>query len=349
MEISAQLANQIVSSAQEVIKNDINLIDGNGMIIGSTKIKRIGSFHEAGFEAATKNHIVTVTKAKETPTVQEGINYPIHLDKDVVAVIGITGNPKIVSSYGFLVTKITEIFLKEQQIQEKISSKEGLISSVMTALIQNNIANKTYFITLLDKLKLSVKESYQICALFVKSSSYIPSLKHSLYLKDLDTVLYIYPDELILLLPESKKSVSLLSELITEFKDHIIGGVGDYTSLYQVHRSYEQAILARAYGKNHGHLLTYSKDISGELILTTIPEDMKASFVFQMLGSLDEKARHVLRVYLEHNQSLKETSQLLDMHKNTLQYQLDQITKSCGFNPRIFQDAFYLKLALLLL
>ncbi|MRN26850.1 hypothetical protein EAI30_19880, partial [Romboutsia ilealis] len=50
MELSRQLASQIVNAVYEVVKNDINLINAFGIIIGSTNPQRIGTFHEAGSE-----------------------------------------------------------------------------------------------------------------------------------------------------------------------------------------------------------------------------------------------------------------------------------------------------------
>ena len=60
-----------------------------------------------------------------------------------------------------------------------------------------------------------------------------------------------------------------------------------------------------------------------------------------------EKEKELLQIYFRNNQSLKETAEELGIHRNTLQYQLDQIAGKCGKNPREFQEAFQLQLALL--
>ena len=43
---------------------------------------------------------------------------------------------------------------------------------------------------------------------------------------------------------------------------------------------------------------------------------------------------------------LKQASEALYLHKNTLQYQLDRIHRETGYNPREFADAVILYLAL---
>ena len=61
---------------------------------------------------------------------------------------------------------------------------------------------------------------------------------------------------------------------------------------------------------------------------------------------LEEKDRHLLKVYFDCNFSLKKTCEQLFVHKNTVQYQLDKIYRNCGYNPRNFKDAVILYLAL---
>lgn len=54
----------------------------------------------------------------------------------------------------------------------------------------------------------------------------------------------------------------------------------------------------------------------------------------------------MLRVYFEHEMSLKESAEALFIHKNTMQYQLDKIAKDTGYNPRKFRDAAALYMGL---
>ena len=49
--ISLNLAQEIVNAVKEVVDKDINFIDKNGIIIGSTDKKRLNTFHEAGYKA----------------------------------------------------------------------------------------------------------------------------------------------------------------------------------------------------------------------------------------------------------------------------------------------------------
>ena len=67
------------------------------------------------------------------------------------------------------------------------------------------------------------------------------------------------------------------------------------------------------------------------------------------MKELTEKEEKLLKTYFANNMSLKETAEQLYLHKNTLQYQLDKIWKTTGYNPRNFKDATVLYVGLKLL
>lgn len=113
MMLSKQLACQIVEAVHAVVGNDINLINSSGIIIGSTNQQRIGTFHEAGYEVVKTGVPISVEEGHRFQGALNGINYPIFLEETPIAAIGITGNPEELKRFGFLITKITEVFLKE--------------------------------------------------------------------------------------------------------------------------------------------------------------------------------------------------------------------------------------------
>ena len=77
-----------------------------------------------------------------------------------------------------------------------------------------------------------------------------------------------------------------------------------------------------------------------------MPEEAKARFLERAAAGLEEKDRAILRAYFGAGMRLKQASEALYLHKNTLQYQLDRIHRETGYNPREFADAVILYLAL---
>ena len=68
--------------------------------------------------------------------------------------------------------------------------------------------------------------------------------------------------------------------------------------------------------------------------------------MMKTLGMLDCEDINLLETYYRNNMSLKQTSDELYIHKNTLQYRLERIYNKCNLNPRNFNDSVILYLAI---
>jgi carbohydrate diacid regulator len=122
-------------------------------------------------------------------------------------------------------------------------------------------------------------------------------------------------------------------------------GVGNCSALIHQSRSYQSAVLAL---NSLGYRESYADfdDLDLEILLGSMNDSAKRHFLSKTIHVLDEKQRALLRAYFQNDTSLKQTCEHLYLHKNTLQYQLDKIGQTCGYNPRRFQDAVVLFLAL---
>lgn len=74
------------------------------------------------------------------------------------------------------------------------------------------------------------------------------------------------------------------------------------------------------------------------------------NFVKRMLSKLiaEDYLLETVEVFFDQNMSLTQTSSELKVHRNTLLYRLDKIKKITGLDPRKFNDAMELKVALIL-
>lgn len=69
---------------------------------------------------------------------------------------------------------------------------------------------------------------------------------------------------------------------------------------------------------------------------------------YSLPQQVDPEAIQTLDVFLSHNLNASETSRALFIHRNTLLYRLDKWKEETGLDPRRFDDAFMIKLYLLL-
>ena len=57
-----------------------------------------------------------------------------------------------------------------------------------------------------------------------------------------------------------------------------------------------------------------------------------------LLQGLTSEDLQILKAYYSQDMSLQKTCELLNMHKNTLQYRLNRIREICGYDPRRFRE-----------
>ena len=355
IKINSNLAQEIVNAVKEVVDKDINFIDRNGIIIGSTDIKRLNTFHQAGYKAIKTLNNIVVEDNEEYKGSRKGINYPIKISKTSIGAIGITGEPKEISKYGFLVTKITEIFIKEQQLNYKYEADKQRINYVVKSLIYNNIEDKEEIKNILKGFGISADEKF--AAVIMKVNKYhndgdLESIEYDIN-KVFDSIgnifkVYIYPNEFIALVNEEKyeKLKNIYIENLKKYKGSLSGGVGRVGELYESHKSYNEARIALRYSEKHRSILTYIDSLNLEIILEALDSEIKRQYIDKTLKDLDEDEINLLEIYYKNNMSLKRTAEDLYIHKNTLQYRLDKITQKSGYNPRNFSESVILYLAI---
>jgi carbohydrate diacid regulator len=102
----------------------------------------------------------------------------------------------------------------------------------------------------------------------------------------------------------------------------------------------------RIWGENQSYYF-------GELGLLSILGDgdrnKKIEFSNTMLAKLrNEELNKTLESFFDNNLNLTETAEEMGIHRNTVIYRLNQITKVLGADPRIFEQAMSIKIALII-
>lgn len=347
MEISKQLASQIVKAVYDVVKNDINFINPSGIIIGSTNQKRLGTFHEAGYQAVITGTPILVDDNHTFEGTQNGLNYPIFLESSPIAAIGITGNPAQLKQFGFLITKITEVFLKEQQLNEELLSETRSLHYLVTSLIYGHIQSQQQLDKLLVKYNIDTSAEYAALSIKILDTALEPKLRFYFSNMGCQLSVYLYPNEWVVLFNQETFSHFSVEAFQKQFEGQLCAGMGSFGSLHQICQSYQNALTACTHAQRLRITFCNSEEISIEYILESLPQNIQHTYAEHMLTNLNDKELQLLKIYFRCNLSLTDTAASLFIHKNTLQYQLNRIAEKSGLNPRIFQDAFLLQFALL--
>ncbi|MFA7254242.1 MAG: helix-turn-helix domain-containing protein [Patescibacteria group bacterium] len=102
----------------------------------------------------------------------------------------------------------------------------------------------------------------------------------------------------------------------------------------------------KIWGDNQSY---YFGDLGMLSILGDGDRDKKIHFADQLLSKLsNEELNKTLECFFQHNLNLTETADEMGIHRNTVIYRLNQITKTLEADPRIFEQAMTIKIALLI-
>ena len=352
--ITRALAQQIVNTVKDLCGQNVNFIDCSGTIFASTDEARIGTFHEIGQQAAQSGSVIEVRENNRFTGTQEGVNLPVYHNHKMIAVIGISGNPDEVRKYAKLAERITRLLIREKELDAFNRSEAEKKSYVIRALIEQEDIHPEYLRENLSKWNISEKKNWQLLRLKLnetESLSFSPSLDSSiqkLLLKlDCQLFTFVYPDEYLAVMDSEvfHRQRTLLTDFAQKYTDGLCIAVGNPVLIHNLSDSAfsaEIALKSLPSGKNYAE----AAGLDLELILASVNSRNKKVFLEKTLSKLSQEDLELLRIYFSCDMSLKKTCEETFLHKNTIQYRLNQIHRKCGYNPREFQDAVRLYLAL---
>ena len=352
--ISRNLAQQIVDTVKDLCGQNVNFIDRSGKIFASTDESRIGTFHEIGRQAAEDGSMIEVSESDHFAGTQKGVNLPVYHNHNLIAVIGITGEPDQVRKYARLAERITRLLVREKELDAFNRTEAEKKNYILRALIEQEDIHPDYLKENLQKWNISEKDSLHLLRLKIRGKN-IPLISHHLetavyqLFQKLECTLFtfVYPDEYLAVLKTEvfHRHREILMNFAQKYKNDLCIAVG-IPSI--IHKLSDSAFSAETALKSADTKCSYieAEGLDLELILASINSRSKKAFLEKTLNRLSPEDLELLRIYFSCDMSLKKTCEETYLHKNTIQYRLNQIHRKCGYNPRDFQDAVRLYLAL---
>ena len=351
---SGILADEIVLAVKDVCNHDINFINPKGIIFASTDKNRVGDYHEIGKQAAATGKTIEVEPSDNFSGSKPGVNIPFIFHGEVIAVIGISGIPDEVRKFAYLAQRISGIILRENELERIEQIQKTQLNQLIRAIIHKEHINQEYLESMLKKEKISDCVEYNTIVVKI-DTKYNPEnislIENAVYscFEQTGSRLFIsnLSNEFVILLEsiKIKNYIGLFTRLANRYEPIVKVGIGNSYPILKQYRSYKNARLAINCMMGDESLAIYD-DLNLEILLGNISEEAGSLFVKRNLSALDEEDRSLLKIYFGSNMSLKETSEKLYIHKNTLQYKLDKIARLTGCNPRIFTEANVLYMAL---
>jgi carbohydrate diacid regulator len=119
LELDSTLAQHIVDRAMAILPHNINVMDAQGMIIGSGDPQRLHTRHEGAQLVLANRRVVEIDEqaAACLRGVRPGVNLPLLHAEQLIGVLGITGAPDAVRPYAELVRMAAEMLVEQRQLQ----------------------------------------------------------------------------------------------------------------------------------------------------------------------------------------------------------------------------------------
>jgi sugar diacid utilization regulator len=150
-----------------------------------------------------------------------------------------------------------------------------------------------------------------------------------------------------------KKSLNAIYGILkSELKLPTTVGVGNYhPGLEGLRQSYHEAISAIELGAQTWDTdrIYHIDDFGVVAPLLSGVDEKNIYFSRELLERLGENTEIIqtLEAFFNFDMSLTRTAETLKIHRNTLVYRLDRISETLGLDPRVFDDAVQIKLAIL--
>lgn len=354
IKIDHSLATQIVNTVKDVCGQDVNFIDQSGIIFASTNPERVGTFHEIGQKAAATGNTIEVSSDNSFYGSQKGINMPVYHNQSLLAVIGITGEPDTVRKYAHLAERITNLLIREQELNMISRNQNDKRQYIIDSLIRNQNLHMEYIQSLLTEFSVDVRTSKRLILLQINArynmanfSLLEQKVTQMFSIFPLNLYAFHYPDEYLAVADYElfdRKSF-ILKQFAAEQQKLLKIAVGKSTSIYQLAESYSSAVTALKSITNPDKNFVMYDNLMLELLLSGSGKQEKEEFLSRTITNLTGEELKIITTYFDQDMSLHNTCEKLFLHKNTLQYKLNHIYRKTGLNPRRFKDAVLLYLA----
>ncbi|CAI6080200.1 Carbohydrate diacid regulator [Paenibacillus sp. JJ-100] len=335
LQLSEKQAQDIVDKMMQDIPYNINIMNEQGIIIGSGQRERVGTVHQGAVRALRTGKMIEVWQDGRLERM--GTNEPILINQQHVGVIGISGHPDEVRPFCNIV-RTTVALLIEQRVQLESQALEASQQKAFWERLLNHTGSysqkfckeaKQYQIDLqlpsvLLYMKPSQKRAEEQAGMqmeLARFASHLPSFP--LEGEEQAQLILIQNDA------DIKPTIQLLMQLapneiwigVSQKETNIATGYAQARSVIQILQALQPAI----------HVMHY-EDVPFLVQFSIADLNPHTNTISKLEDSAD--LLETLRSFIHHSGSMSATADHLNIHRNTLQYRLKRIHTLTGRDPR---------------
>ncbi len=371
MKLNKDLAGKIVKNTMNVLGKNINIMNHDGIIIGSGDSSRINTYHEIAARVIEKAEPCIIEKSdiNKYQGVKAGINLPIKFNEKIIGVVGITGDVDEVSGYGEIVKNMVELILQQEFLRREMEVETRARETFFQQLLGNSIENEDLLNDRIKLLAINTDIYRVVIVINIESANNkiitkeIGQLYEHWYInKDID--MFMTRGENIVLIKGIKaeephiqyekimKVAEKLAERFGLLSTPTIGIGPIYRDIEKLYLSYQGAKYALEVGRKVYREIDQNIFCSNRLGYDYFLPFIEPSSIKYYLHHLFD--RDIARIFSEtdigkmvealvrNDLNISQTAKDLFIHRNTLLYRMNKIEKLTGLNPHKAKDLFTL-------
>ncbi|WP_411344439.1 CdaR family transcriptional regulator [Paenibacillus sp. WLX1005] len=325
--LSDRQAQDIVDKMMQDIPYNINIMNEQGIIIGSGNARRIGTVHQGAVAALQTGTMVEVWQDGRLE--KKGTNEPIVINGQRIGVIGISGDPDEVRPFCNLVRTTVTLLIEQRSRLESLAHEANRKKAFLEKLLRYTGSAypprmrreaTEYGLDLLLRTTVLLVRRLRLDEHTARLLLQFPSFQQTSEQDDMQLIFVQHEAELPSLLDtlRHRQPQAQLTIGRSEF------------------------LIAHSYAQAHDTmnvLLALQPDTSFatyDQLQFIIQFGQSVTTSHNPVVKLEEHADllQTLRSFIFHNGSIHDTALVLNIHRNTLQYRLKRIQAITGRDPR---------------
>jgi carbohydrate diacid regulator len=355
--LTTEIALEIVRETSLRLQRNINIMDVDGIIIAAKDTSRIGLIHEGTLEVLRSGNtlIINAEEDKTWEVAQPGVNLPIVFQDETIGVIGITGNPDEMKDVGELVKMTTELMIKQEFIASQLEWRQHTKDMIVGELLKIN-PSYAQIQRALSLLKFDLSPPYltimiEITERSISNQALIQKLEDTIGSHN-GIVSFINVHRILITLCgiEEDEAYHCVHRVFKTMKKTDIVFKMAYSlpfyKLKKFNQSYLDCDLTLQISEDSQELVSFT-NIEIKSLIYQLDETLSKRFSSRIFKDGNDSVRSkTLKAFFANSLNIQKTADALYVHRNTLIYRLNKFTRDTGYDPRKFDDALNLQVAL---
>lgn len=368
-------AQVIVNEMKSLLDMDINLMDGNGIIIASTNQPRIGTLHEGAQKLLREGlDALVVTPDDTLSNTLPGINFPIRSGGKATGVIGVTGASREMTAFGAVIKRMIELMLENlQKKEDRALMDNARLQFVEHWLFSSSVdygdleirgklldvdVNCPRFAVIIETRRVTVPDDRSASddMLYNLAVRYLKTRVET----DPQSFCFLINSRIVILLNEGDRE--RVQQLVQDFRADIMKknaaevycGVSERArSGLEIRDNYSEAKFACRISANLAeHPTVFYGSSEPEFVAKCLPEQIRASILratyANCSASEQKEIVETLKYYFMFDGNIQAAADTLFIHRNTFQYRLKKVAEKTGLQVKNPKDVFLLYLSVVL-